>query len=98
MDIPKPGPPLHNDSRKKKPVETGALKPDGKLILISTSGIQHTFTYEEMVKGWRVYNRYLSISTKTGWSNWPWSSVLTWETVGNSETYRAARTAKPEQE
>lgn len=98
--IPKPGPrgsvlspPARNRSKPTEKVETPPTQ-DGMLVVTSASGHRHEYLYKNMHRGWRVYNRYLSVSTETGWVNWPWGSMLNWETVHNSPEYRSAASEK----
>jgi hypothetical protein len=61
--------------------------PDGKLMLISTSGIEHVYQYKDMPHGWRPHSNYLAISTPLGRTFWPWHSIFRWETHANSPRY-----------
>lgn len=91
------GPPILNRKKPTVRMETPPT-PDGMLIVRSITGGLHEYPYADMAKGWRVYNRYLSVSTATGWVNWPWESILMWETIHNSEAYRSARSNEEEKE
>lgn len=61
--------------------------PDGKLVVRTVHGQTHEYPYKDMKPsgaGWRPQSNYLSVSTEFGRVNWPWHSILNFETHPNS--------------
>lgn len=71
--------------RKTPPIQKPI--PDGRLIIRTIYGQEHTYEYKTMPKGWRPIGSGLQISTPDGRLIWSWRSILNYEIINNSDDY-----------
>lgn len=64
--------------------------PDGKIVVRTIYGKDHTFHYKDMPHGWKTAKEYLQISLPSGFRRYPWGQILWFDTVANSAAYSEA--------
>lgn len=65
--------------------------PDGRLIVRTTQGNEHTFPYAEMPHHWRPTSSGIKVSKSTGWYTITWHNIFSFEAVTNTPEYGRAR-------